>query len=243
MISLYDSQITDILPINIKNLPEVQAISYAVSNMNKKILNYANKIAIYTTIDTLNDDLLDLLAIELNTQYYDEEYDIEIKRKLIKNSFIWWMKAGTTSAVEELISIIFGEGEIEEWFNYGGDPFKFRMNVDITKNLSKEQLDRIYKMIDRVKNRRSWLESIILSLHVNSKAHLYSGSTLANTAHYILTADFNMNYDSNTNENLAATMINTKKYTLTNDINILDESISKANQASNQSISLHYELS
>lgn len=243
MISLYDSQITDVLPINIKNLPEVQAISYAVSNMNKKILDYAKKIAIYTTIDTLDDDLLDLLAIELNTQYYDEEYDIEIKRKLIKSSLIWKMKAGTTSAVEELISIIFGEGEIEEWFDYGGDPFKFRININITKNLSKEQLDRIYKMIDKVKNRRSWLESIILNLHVNSKSHLYSGSTMTTAKKYTLSSDFNLIYSSDGHNKAASRTVDSKQYQLSNNINVNYTEEGSSNMGSSLAETIKYEIS
>ena len=113
MINLYDSQISDVLPICIKNLPEVQSISYAISNMNKRLIDFSKKIALYNSIDLLDDCILDILAVELRTQYYDEDLDIEVKRKLIKNTLIWYMKAGTPSAVEELVKSVFGTGEVE----------------------------------------------------------------------------------------------------------------------------------
>ena len=158
MISLYDSQITDILPINIKNLPEVRSLSYAISNMNKKLINFSKKIALYNSIDILDECILDMLAIELNTQYYDETLNIEVKRKLIKNTLVWYMKAGTPSAVEELVESIFGIGEVEEWFDYGGNPYNFRVTTNA--QLDPKGIEKFYKMINKVKNTRSHIDGL-----------------------------------------------------------------------------------
>lgn len=179
MISLYDSQITDVLPISIKNLPEVRSISYAVSNMNKKLINFSKKIALYNSIDTLDECILDILAVELRTQYYDESLDIKVKRKLIKNTLGWYMKAGTPSAVEELVEAVFGTGEVEEWFDFGGDPYTFRVTTNA--ELNPEGIEKFFKMINKVKNTRSHMDG--LNKYEALKNSIYVANALSITKH------------------------------------------------------------
>lgn len=179
MISLYDSKITDVLPISIKNLPEVRSISYAVSNMNKKLINFSKKIALYNSIDTLDECILDILAVELRTQYYDESLDIKVKRKLIKNTLGWYMKAGTPSAVEELVEAVFGTGEVEEWFDFGGDPYTFRVTTNA--ELNPEGIEKFFKMINKVKNTRSHMDG--LNKYEALKNSIYVANALSITKH------------------------------------------------------------
>ena len=179
MINLYDSQISDVLPICIKNLPEVQSISYAISNMNKRLIDFSKKIALYNSIDLLDDCILDILAVELRTQYYDEDLDIEVKRKLIKNTLIWYMKAGTPSAVEELVKSVFGTGEVEEWFDFNGDPYTFRVTTNA--EMDPDGIEKFFKMINKVKNTRSHMDG--LNKYEALKKNIYVGNVLSITKH------------------------------------------------------------
>ncbi|RDY27131.1 phage tail protein, partial [Lachnotalea glycerini] len=122
MIKLYDSQITDILPDNIKGYPDSIAISYAISNQVKQILDFAKNSSVYAVIDQLPSEILDLMALEFRTQYYNQALPIEVKRILIKNTLPWYERAGTPSAVEELTAAVFGYGKEAEWYEYGGKP-------------------------------------------------------------------------------------------------------------------------
>lgn len=213
MISLFDGQITDILPISLKYNPEVQALSYAISNSNKRILNYAKKISLYAAIDELDDNLLDILATDLNVQFYDEGYDIDIKRNLIKKALLWWMKAGTKSAVEELVSTVFGSGEVQEWFEYDGKPFFFRISVD--KSVTQEQIDKIHEIINKVKNCRSHLEYIISTVYITETRKIYAAGTVVNTINYTLTCDINDTYEVKANIEEGSKEVVTLNYNLT----------------------------
>lgn len=179
MINLYDSQISDVLPICIKNLPEVQSISYAISNMNKRLIDFSKKIALYNSIDLLDDCILDILAVELRTQYYDEDLDIEVKRKLIKNTLIWYMKAGTPSAVEELVKSVFRTGEVEEWFDFNGEPYTFRVTTNA--EMDPDGIEKFFKMINKVKNTRSHMDG--LNKYEALKKNIYVGNVLSITKH------------------------------------------------------------
>ena len=132
MIKLQDSNITDILPEVFTSDPKNVALGYALQGAMRRLLEYSRTTSVYAAIDVAGDDVLDMLAAELDTQYYDVLLDVEAKRKLVKNTLIWYGKAGTPAAVEELITSVFGEGRVEEWFDYGGEPFYFKVYTNAT---------------------------------------------------------------------------------------------------------------
>lgn len=172
MIKLYDAEITDLLPDNLKS-NEVIAFSYALKKACRYVLDRVDRIELYTNIDKLPENILDYLALELRTQYYDEELDITVKRELIKNTLPWYMKAGTAAAVSELLTTVIGSGSVEEWFDYGGKPYMFKITTN--EQLTKENLDKFSLMIDKVKNTRSKLEGFNKEEFITTKANIGCG--------------------------------------------------------------------
>nr|WP_294490741.1 phage tail protein [uncultured Anaerosporobacter sp.] len=155
MISLYDAEIIDLLPNNLKS-PEVIAYSYTLKKVCQYVIDRIKAIELYTNIDKLPVSILDYLALELRTQYYDEKLDITVKRELIKNTLPWYMKAGTAAAVSELLTTVIGSGSVEEWFNYDGNPYMFKITT--SEQLTRENIEKFAIMIEKVKNARSKLD-------------------------------------------------------------------------------------
>lgn len=183
MTKLYDSQIAQIMPDKLAEIPEVQALSYAIAKGVRRMLGYCSNISVYAEIDTMPEYALDLLAVELDTQYYDTDLDIESKRRLIKGTLVWYMGAGTPSAVEELVTAVFGEGEVSEWYEYGGEPYYFKIltNAFLTPDLN----EMFAKMIKRVKNARSHLEAI--EIHRSLSAPVKLGVSCYTNNNFIIT--------------------------------------------------------
>lgn len=178
MISLYDSSIKDIVPDNFKSSPEVQALSYAVQRMNQKLMNYARRVCIVTAIDELPEDIVDLLAVELRAQYYTSDLSIETKRKLVASTLLWYMIAGTPAAVEELIQIVFGVGNVTEWFDYEdgpGEPGTF--DIETSATLTPGMIEDFTSMIMKVKNTRSHLRRISIRREVETSQYVAMGQT------------------------------------------------------------------
>lgn len=173
MISLYDAQITDILPEYLKKSDEVKALSYAVSCTMQRAIDHSRNISVCAAIDTLPENILDLLALELNTQYYDDSASVHAKRELIKNTLKWYQHTGTPAAVEEAVAAVFGNGTIEEWFEYGGEPYHFKINTS-AMNTTDDMVQRITKAISSVQNVRSYLEEVVVE--VIQQMPLYYGS-------------------------------------------------------------------
>lgn len=171
MISYYDGQITDILPGNITKKPEVKALSYALQQACRLLYRYSRRLYIYTSLDEQPEEVIDLLASELRTQYYRSTLDLDTKRRLVKNTLIWYMSAGTPEAVEELVAVVFGEGEVKEWYEYSDDPYYFKIATNAI--LTPEMNDFFSIMIRRVKNTRSHLRTI--DIHRTIEQELFSG--------------------------------------------------------------------
>lgn len=172
MISLYNSNITDILPEALSGRAEVISLSYAINKAMQRLIDYCQNISVYAAIDTAPDDVLDLLALELHTQYYDDSQSIEVKRSLIKNTLVWYMKTGTPASIEEAVAAIFGDGEVEEWFEYGGEPYHFKVRTS-NINSTDEMIQQLTDIVVTMKNVRSHLESVVVE--VMQQLQLYNG--------------------------------------------------------------------
>ena len=162
MIDFQKGEITQILPSNIRADPKVQAISFAIHKQIEKIVEKTMNIGIYAKIDVLPEDILDLMAVELRSQYYEQDMPLDKKREIIKNTMAWYYRAGTPAAVKELIQVVFGTGStLSEWWEYGGEPYLFKIIVDDQENLlTEEQWKKIQQSLKYVKNTRSHLESV-----------------------------------------------------------------------------------
>ena len=106
-------------------------------------LGEIDRVRVISNIDGLNETVLDILARDFKVDWWDPEYSIEEKRRTLKGSWRVHKILGTKAAVETAIRAIYPLTTVEEWFEYGGEPYHFRLNIDITSDSG-----------DRVRQRR-----------------------------------------------------------------------------------------
>lgn len=117
-------------------------------------------------IDKLNDAECDELAWELGIDWYESRrMSLEEKRETIKTAQQIKQKRGTKQAVEQILVNAYGNGSVEEWFEYGGDPYSFRVRTDAV--LTEENNKRFRQMIRKAKNVRSHLQLITVERTAN----------------------------------------------------------------------------
>lgn len=164
MIKFKDGQITDLLPPSMAKNVEMQCVSYALQKQVQKIMALADQTRTVAMIDQLPESILDILATELRTPYYQESMGLKTKRNIIKRTLLWHTKAGTPSAVSELIEIVFGEGGVVEWFDYDEPPYT-PGTFDIVANaqMTEEIAEYFLTIIRRVKNTRSHIRRILIN--------------------------------------------------------------------------------
>jgi phage tail P2-like protein len=154
----------DLLKLQTKNMQkniDVQGFSSALSEQFQQIAKEVINVLTYTRIDELSEDVLDILAWQFNVDWYDAESDLTTKRQAINDALIVSQMMGTPAAVQRVVEIYFGDGNVEEWFEYGGEPYHFRV-VTNNPSATQEQAALLAKAVNSVKNLRSRLESVII---------------------------------------------------------------------------------
>ena len=167
--------ISRLIPQFMREDKTFQGFMYALEQELKLIYHDIDTIKLYVNLDNLDEKILDELAWQFNIPEYDLSYDIPIKRDLIRNCFAIHHRRGTVAAVEEVISKIFGNAEIEEWFEYGGRPYYFKIrttNIEATD----EMIAQVTKAIRTVQNIRSHLDEVIIE--VMQSMNIYYASVL-----------------------------------------------------------------
>lgn len=133
MIKLTDARLTDALPKTLAEQPWVQALAEASRKMRRRVMAYADRTRLFCDIDEASEEALDALAVELQTPLYKNDYPLTVKRQIVKNSMLYYIRSGTRGAVEELLADIYQGAEVEEWFEYGSEPNYFRVAIDISR--------------------------------------------------------------------------------------------------------------
>ena len=153
---------------------KAKCISYALESETKRILGSADQTLTSAGIDKLPEKILDVLAVELRSPYYDETFDIDTKRLIIKSTLKWYMKAGTPEAVKDFINALFGSGDIVEWFDYTEAPYTpGTFDVIVNTELTEDAAEQFTKTIERVKNERSHIRHLIVLRNI--LMDIYSG--------------------------------------------------------------------
>ena len=172
MIDLQNLRLEDIAPDSIK-IPDVLAFFNALDPELQKITKDIGEALIMTRIDELPEEIVDLLAWQLHVDFYEPlGLDLDRKRALVKNSLIWHRYKGTKYVLEDMIRILFFDNfKIEEWFEYDGRPYFFRLiSHDILTD--PKQYHDLIRAIYLLKNERSWLDGLTFHLETVSTMHI-----------------------------------------------------------------------
>lgn len=161
-----DLDLERFLPAFMREDKNFQGMIYALEKELKRINECNNLIKLYINIDNIDEHILDELAWQFNVPEYDVQYSVDIKRSIIKDCLSIHHRRGTVSAVKEVAEKIFGNAEIQEWFDYGGQPFHFKVS---TTNISSddEMIARFIKTVQETQNVRSHLDEVTIEV-INS---------------------------------------------------------------------------
>ncbi|RII32859.1 phage tail protein I [Clostridium chromiireducens] len=155
--------------------PTTKAICAALNSKFQELGEEVKTCLIYSRIDYLSEDILDELAYQMHADWYDMSANIDIKKNLIKNALKVHRYRGTPYAVEQVVQDYFGDGTIEEWFEYGGNPYMFRV-VTTNTSVTSELANQFTMAVNSVKNMRSHLEQIIID--ISGKIDSYFASVI-----------------------------------------------------------------
>ena len=181
MNSIKDISLLQLMPSSIANDVTVRNLCKAIDGEVTKLNLAIDKLCILPNISQLDNNLLDILASQSDAPYYDVNLSLKQKREIVKNSINWHKKKGTVAAVEEVVSIIFGESSVEEWYQYGGEPHHFRI-ITTNINVNDDFINRFKSAAEHIKRKSSWLDDVIVLIASELKMYvgfaLHTGETI-----------------------------------------------------------------
>ena len=86
MNNIYDIDFTRALPAPIRDDEKMLALGKVIAAELQDNIRMARLAIVYPRIDELDGDLLDIITRDLHIDWYDPDADINLKRKLIKES-------------------------------------------------------------------------------------------------------------------------------------------------------------
>lgn len=206
MISIKDVTILDILPYTFKTA-EYEALSRAIASLTALFYETMSSVLFWADIENASPALLDAMAAELDAPFYLSDMPIEQKRSIIAAAFVYNSHIGTVSSVQELVAAAFGGGNIAEWYEYGGDPYYFKVEIDgdITKP-GMTEFKYFSSMLNKVKNVRAKLDELTVVLSLPQSAIYYAGIVSRIEDSMVVTVDMSGGGDTLGVENVGVFM-------------------------------------
>lgn len=118
-------------------------------------------IATLWNVDTCPEELLPWMAWAFSVEVWDHAWSETVKRNVIRNSIQVHRMKGTKGAVVQALASMGIEGNVSEWFEYGGATHTFRIDALIEEvfeagfNVNPELAAEVDRVIRHVKPVRS----------------------------------------------------------------------------------------
>lgn len=107
-------------------------------------------------------NILPWLAWAVSVDDWSDGWSEEVRRNVIKASIEVHRRKGTIGALKKALQAFnYTNVIVEEWFDYGADPYFFRVFFDVIEpGFDVSILPQVQKVIESTKNARSHLESL-----------------------------------------------------------------------------------
>jgi phage tail P2-like protein len=172
MKELQDLDLADISPQSLLADPMVKAILDGITVELKSYTQDLAQLLIIPNIKTLNVDVLEHVMAMFKVDFDDDSLPIAQRRKMLLQSLQWHAIKGTPAAVENLITQVFGKAVVQEWWQYGGSPYHFRILTSDTI-VDPIEIAKINRFVGIAKNARSQFDGIFRA--ASAKAQEYEG--------------------------------------------------------------------
>lgn len=171
MLELKDNTLQRILPSSISGDATVKDIVQAISGRLAQLGEQAELVLILPRLKKLPEEIVDELAWQYHVDFYDVAANITKKRELVRKAIARHRYKGTPAAVEEVCSAAFDSAEVLEWYDYGGEPYHFRVRMVQESIPDEAVMAEMVKAVNSAKNVRSWLDG--LTFYYQPKGTVY----------------------------------------------------------------------
>ena len=136
----------------LKDLETVSAVALDLETLNRFVNNPTEA----------PENILPWLAWAVSADDWSDNWSEQVRRNVIKASIEVHRRKGTIGALKKALQAFnYTNIKVEEWFQYGADPYFFRVFFDVVEpGFDVNIIPEVQKVIESTKNARSHLESL-----------------------------------------------------------------------------------
>lgn len=165
-------KLEDLLPQNMRADAGVIAAARALDGELSAVTAAIEECVLIARVDELPEQVIDLLAWQWHVDFYDYNLSLDKKRSLVKKSLDMHRIKGTPAAVEAVVTAAFKSAKVVENWEYGGQPYHFKVEMVREGMPSRNELESLSRSINAVKNVRSWIDEISFQRDVVGKVYV-----------------------------------------------------------------------
>ena len=178
MTKLKENTLLREIPQNLLLDEKVVHTANATQPVLNAMLNWVEKINYRMNVEQLPDEIIEHLLWE-NHITYNEGVVLagtrEQKIRLIQSAVELHRIKGTPAALELVFSLLDVSCKTKEWFEYNGNPYHFKLDLQITdRGLSDDTIKLLEMLVYEFKNVRSHLENLNINYTSRSKTYIAS---------------------------------------------------------------------
>lgn len=179
--TIYDSDFTKYLPQPLTHDSKMIALAKAAADELLTASGLVQNVLIYSRIDELPEEIVDILAYDFHVDWYDFNYPLAAKRDLLKSSVRVHKKMGTKYAIEKALSALYPESEVEEWFEYEGEPGHFHIVCDVTNSRITASYSDIVRAVKIYKRISAHMDEVVYQSHIHCEIRTHTDCFLYKT--------------------------------------------------------------
>ena len=130
--NIKEPRTVELLPRFMQRDEANRAFAQAIDELVRDPAADAATLSVWGFVDQLSSEQLDELAWELSVDWWDGSATLEQKRATIKTARQIKNHRGTVYAVKQVVKNAWDAGEVQEWYEYGGEPKHFRVIANTT---------------------------------------------------------------------------------------------------------------
>ncbi|MFR5945106.1 MAG: phage tail protein I [Megamonas funiformis] len=166
------------VPFNIAKDKNIKDLSCVIDNIAIDIKQKTEMVLLLPKLKELPDSILNELAYQFHVDFYREYFDHDTKVKLIESSIATHKIKGTPYAVEKVCTDIFKSAKVVENWEYGGEPYHFKVSFIKEAVTDVSKIDSLMEAISSTKNVRSWCDEIGFITETNNDILFCGGKSI-----------------------------------------------------------------
>ena len=178
---IQDLSLLDIAPPSINHDETVKNLIHAIDPELLSVSNDVAEVFIISRIDTLPEQVLDLLAWQWHVDFYELANNIDAKREMVKGSIEWHRHKGTSYAIIKALEMLGVEAKFTAWYDdpdNRDNPYTFAIDAKLTGNFW-ERVDwtkptqTIRRAIIESKAARSYMSKLYVHYENQAENHTH----------------------------------------------------------------------